>query len=264
VIEFTAGQLTGWVMLFFWPFVRILSLLAVAPVFGENSVPRTAKIGLALLITWVIAPTLHAIPNIPPVSFAGVWLLIQQILIGVAIGLVMRVAFAAVQAAGDIIGLQMGLGFASFYSAAIGANTMVLAQILNTFAMLLFIAFNGHLVIIGILADTFTRLPLDGGTITAGGWQLAANWGGTVFASGLSLAMPLVASLLTINIAMGILNRASPQLSIFSIGFPLTLLAGLTMLFYLTPQLGELFRHLFMTTFHTVDILLGPTAPANG
>lgn len=244
MIEFTTSQVTGWVMAIFWPFVRILAFVAVAPILGENGLSRVAKVGMAVLIAFVIAPTLPPMPATAPVSYAGVWLVIQQVLIGTGIAMVMRVVFAAVQAAGDYIGLQMGLGFASFYSAAMGANVMVLAQILNVFALLLFVAFNGHLLLIAILAESFFALPI-GGAVSTDGWQLLAQWGGTVFTAGLLLSLPLVTALLMINLALGVLNRASPQLSIFSIGFPLTLTMGLVLLTFMTPQLGGLVERMF-------------------
>lgn len=261
MIDFTSGQLTGWVMLVFWPFVRLLAFVATAPVFGENMVPRRVKIALAGLLAFVIAPTLGPPPDVPPVSVAGAWLIIEQVMIGAALGLVMRLAFGVVQSTGEFIGMQMGLGFASFYSAAIGANTMVLGQLLNTFAMLLFLALNGHLVLIDILTRSFTLLPIGAGEIDGNGWMLAARTGAIIFTAGISLALPLIATLLTINMAMGILNRASPQLSIFSIGFPMTLMTGLIVLTFLTPDLGSLLHRLFDTLF---ERMLAVTAALAG
>lgn len=249
MIHFTSGQLTGWIMLVFWPFVRLLAFVATAPLFGENMVPRRVQIGLAGLLAFVIAPTLGPIPDVPPVSIAGVWLIVQQVMIGAALGLVMRLAFGVVQAAGEFIGMQMGLGFASFYSAAMGTNTMVLGQILNTVAMLLFLAFNGHLVLIDILTRSFTLLPIGAGEFDGNGWMLAARTGAILFTAGVSLSLPLIATLLTIHMAMGILNRASPQLSIFSIGFPMTLMTGLIVLTFLMPDLGGFMHRLFDTLF---------------
>lgn len=245
MIEFSSAQITGWVMSFFWPFVRILAFVGVAPIFGENSAPRLVKIGIAVLLATVIAPTLDGIPAIPPLSYAGVWLLAQQVVIGIAIGLVMRVVFAAVQAAGAYIGLQMGLGFATFYSAALGTNTVVLSRFLNLFAILMFLAMNGHLVMIRILARTFQIVPIGSAGLDASAWHIIAHWGGTVFSAGLILALPLIAALLAANLAMGILNRASPQLSIFSIGFPMTLIAGLVMLMFMAPLLGRVYGGMF-------------------
>lgn len=235
MIDFSSGQITGWIMFFFWPFVRLLAFVATAPIFGEGSVPRRVKIGLAGLLAFIIAPTLNTIPDVPPVSFAGVWLIMQQVAIGAALGLVMKLAFGVVETAGEFIGMQMGLSFSHFYSPALGGQTVVLSRILNAFAILLFLALNGHLVLIEILTRSFTLLPIGAGGLNASGWQLAVATGAILFKAGVSLAMPLVATLLIIHLAMGVLNRASPQLSIFSIGFPMMLLAGLAVMAFLTP-----------------------------
>ena len=265
MIQIASGDLTAWVMTFFWPFVRILAFVAVAPIFGENTLSRLGKIGVAVALSILIAPTIEAFPRVSPVSFAGVGLLFQQILIGSGIAMVMRVVFAAVQAAGDFVGLQMGLGFASFYSAALGSNAMVLSQLLNTFAMLFFLAFDGHLLLIRILAHTFTALPIAGVRLDPAGWETAALWGATVFTTGVSLALPLIAALLTINLGMGVLNRASPQLSIFSVGFPMTLIAGLLMLFFMVPELGGIFERMFDAGLAAMQRLMagfaGPSGP---
>ena len=260
MIQFDTAALTGWAMALLWPFIRLLAFTATAPVFGHNAVPRPAKLAVALVLTILIAPTLPPMPDVPPVSYAGVWLVLQQIVIGVAMGLVMRVVFAVVQAAGDYIGLQMGLGFASFYSPAAGANIMVISRFLNLLAILFFLAINGHLLMIRILAESFITLPVGASGLGAAGWRLVALWGGTVFSAGLLLALPLVAVLLMISLALGIMNRASPQLSIFSVGFPLSLTTGLIMLTYMTSELGGIFTRLFQHGFETLSQLIGAMA----
>jgi flagellar biosynthetic protein FliR len=105
-------------------------------------------------------------------------------------------------------------------------------------AMLIFVAVDGHLLMISALADSFQALPIGDAPIAGQGWMVLVVGGGQIFASGLMLSLPLVTALLTINLAMGILNRASPQFSIFAVGFPLTLLAGIWMLQLLMPHLA--------------------------
>lgn len=245
--EFSSADLSGWMLLFFWPFVRLLAFVAAAPILGENAVPVRVKVGLAALLAFVVAPVLDPMPAVPPVSVAGIWLIMQQVTVGAALGLVMRLAFAAVQGAGEFIGMPMGLGFASFYSPVDGTNTAVLGQLLNAFAVLLFLAFNGHLLLIDLLVRSFAVLPVGAHAMHGSGWMLAARTGGIIFTAGVGLALPLMATLLAINVAMGILNRASPQLTIFSIGFPITLLTGLAMITFLVPRLGALYARLFNT-----------------
>jgi flagellar biosynthetic protein FliR len=229
VLSVTSDQLNVWMVAFLWPFVRMLALISTAPVFSEAAVPRTVKVGLAALLALAITPTLGALPSVPLVSAGGFWILIQQVLIGAAMGFSMRMVFAMVQAAGEYAGLQMGLSFASFYDPTSGGNTTVLARLLNVIAMLIFLATDGHLMLIMTLAESFHTLPIADAPLAASGWFLLVSAGSQIVAGGLMLALPLIATLLTLNLAMGILNRVSPQFSIFSVGFPITLLAGIGM-----------------------------------
>ncbi|OHV12016.1 flagellar biosynthetic protein FliR [Kushneria phosphatilytica] len=257
MIEVTEAQLMHWVTLFLWPFFRLLAFVAAAPVFGESAIPRLAKIGMAAALTVLIAPTLPPMPEISPISYAGIWLIVQQLLIGVALGLVMRVVFAAIMAAGDFIGLQMGLSFASFFSSEAQGNTMILARLFNLFAVLMFLAFDGHLIMIQLLIETFQRLPVGAGTLNTEGFRDVATYGSVIFSAGMLLAIPLITALLIINLSMGILNRASPQFSVFSVGFPITLLTGVTLLTFMTPELGSVFQRIFEQGLqHMVEIVV--------
>lgn len=256
MVEVTYDQLQLWLVSFLWPFCRISAFLLSAPLLGHTSVPNQAKIGLAVLIAVVVAPTLPPLPQTPVVSWAGLGIMVEQLLIGVAIGLVMRVTFSAVQAAGEFIGLQMGLAFATFFAADTGANTMVLSRLLYMITLLMFLAFNGHLAVLEILAGTFSRLPIGSVHFNPSAWDMLARYGSTIFASGLLLALPLVASLLIINLSMGILNRSAPQLTVFSIGFPITLLLGLILLMVLMTDLERFLERLFADGLQFLQQLL--------
>ncbi|MEO5659837.1 MAG: flagellar biosynthetic protein FliR [Polaromonas sp.] len=249
VFSVTSDQLSVWLLAFLWPFVRMLALISTAPVFSEKAVPRTVKVGLAMLLALVIAPTLGKLPAVPLLSSAGLWILLQQILIGAAMGFSMKLVFAMVQAAGEYVGLQMGLSFASFFDPTSGGQTMVLARFLNVIAMLIFLAVDGHLVLIMTLAESFHILPIADAPLAAGGWLLLATAGSQVFLGGLILALPLIATLLTLNLSMGILNRVSPQFSIFAVGFPITLLAGMAMLQVLMQYMGPFLEPRFAAGF---------------
>ena len=252
VFSVTADQLNVWLVAFFWPFVRMLSLIGTAPLFSEKSVPRTVKVSLAVLLTIVIAPTLGPLPPVPMVSAASLWIVMQQILIGAAMGFSMKLVFSMVQAAGEYVGLQMGLSFASFFDPTSGGATRVLARFLNVMAMLIFLAVDGHLVLIAALAESFQTLPIADAPLAASGWFILASAGGHIFLGGLILALPLVATLLTLNLAMGILNRVSPQFSIFAVGFPITLLAGIAMLQLLMQYLAPFLEPRFAAGFTTM------------
>lgn len=256
VFSVTSDQLSAWMIAFLWPFVRMFALISTAPIFSEKSVPRTVKVGLSVLLAIAIAPTLGTLPSVSLVSAGGVWVLIQQILIGAAMGFSMKMVFAMVQAAGEYAGLQMGLSFASFFDPTSGGNTMVLARLLNVIAMLIFLTVDGHLVLIETLAESFRLLPIADAPLAARGWFLLVSAASQIFLGGLILALPLIATLLTLNLAMGILNRVSPQFSIFAVGFPITLLAGIAMLQILMQYMGPFLEPRFVARFTFIRELL--------
>ena len=247
MISLTDAQINAWLINFIWPLTRILGLIMVAPVFGHRSVPARVKIGLGVFIALVVAPTLPPMPDVGLGSWYGLLILVQQALIGVAIGFTMRVIFAAVEAAGEIVGLQMGLGFASFFDPQSAGQTLVVAQLFNILAVLLLLAVNAHLLLLGVLVDSFHGLPISPHPLSAAGFFNLAAYGSTVFAVGLQLALPLIAILLMTNLALGILTRSAPQLNIFAIGFPITLGVGLITLDitlpYFTPQLERMLQN---------------------
>jgi flagellar biosynthesis protein FliR len=241
----TYAQLNAWLTAFLWPFVRILALVASAPILGHASVPTTTKIGLAAFLAVIVAPTLGAMPPVTVFSAAGIWILVNQVLIGLALGFTMQVVFGAVETAGGIIGLGMGLGFATLIDPQSRGSTDVLSMLLNMIAMLAFVALDGHLQTISALVMTFQSVPVSANVLAAPGWRTLADWGVTLFAGGLMLALPVVAALLIANLCLGILNRAAPQIGIFQVGFPLTMLVGLLLIQLMLPNMIPFFARLF-------------------
>lgn len=259
MINLTDAQLNTWLINFIWPLTRILGLIMVAPVFGHRAVPARVKIGLGIFIALIIAPTLPPMPAVGLGSWHGLFILVQQLLIGIAIGFIMRIVFAAAEAAGEIVGLQMGLGFASFFDPQSAGQTLVLARFFNMLALLVFLAVNAHLLLIGVLVDSFQTLPISPQPLSAAGFYTVATFGSTVFAVGLQLALPLIAILLMTNLSLGILTRSAPQLNIFAIGFPITLGVGLIVLDltlpYFVPQLEQMLQNGFQATTLVIQTL---------
>ncbi|MFX1763590.1 flagellar biosynthetic protein FliR [Paraburkholderia sp. A1RI-2L] len=241
----TYAQLNLWLTAFLWPFTRILALVAAAPLVGHRSVPTRVKIGLAAFTTLIVAPTLQSMPQVTVFSAEGVWILVNQFLIGAALGFTMQIVFAVVTAAGDLMGLGMGLGFASFFDPQANTSTPALSSWLNIMAMLAFLVFDGHLQMIAALVETFHSVPVSANVLSGNGYRLIANWGATVFNAGLLLSLPVVVALLITNISLGILNRAAPQIGIFQIGFALTMLVGLLLIQLMMPNLIPYFARLF-------------------
>jgi flagellar biosynthetic protein FliR len=259
MISLTDAQLNTWLINFIWPLTRILGLIMVAPVFGHRAVPGRVKIGLGIFIALIIAPTLPPMPDVGLGSWHGLFILVQQLLIGISIGFIKRIVFAAVEAAGEIVGLQMGLGFASFFDPQSAGQTLVLARFFNMLALLVFLAVNAHLLLIGVLVDSFQTLPISPQPLSAAGFYNVAAFGSTVFAVGLQLALPLIAILLMTNLSLGILTRSAPQLNIFAIGFPITLGVGLIVLDltlpYFAPPLELMLQNGFQATTMVIQTL---------
>lgn len=261
MFEVTTDQLYGWIAAFLWPMFRLLALIATAPLFAESTIPRRAKVLLAASLAVIVSPTIGNIPTAPVYSFEGLLVVMNEVGIGVAMGFSMRLVFAAVQMAGEVIGLQMGLSFASFYDRSSGGQTMVLSRFLNIVATLMFLALDGHLMMLAALVDSFQGVPIAGVPLSGHGWGMVARAGSMVFASGTLLALPMIAALLTLNLAMGILNRASPQLSIFAVGFPVTLLGGMLVMALCMPQMGVYMQHLVDTGLQTAAAVIDQLAP---
>lgn len=247
-------QLYGLVSHTFFIMVRIAALLHVAPIFGEKAVSPRLRAGLALLIAILIGGTLPD-AQIGLYSWEGGWVLAKEVIIGAAMGLTLQLLFAAVRMSGEIIGMQMGLSFATFFDPGAG-NSPVISRFLNLLVTLLFLAFNGHLWLLALLAETFQTLPVDATPLHAGGFMYLVTHAGMIFSQGLMLGLPVIALLLCINFILGLLNRLTPQLSIFVIGFPLTLTFGMLALFLIAETLAPFFERLMATGFDTLGGLI--------
>lgn len=188
--------------------------------------PRRTRLILSLGVAVGIAPALPAMPAISPTSMIGLWILAQQILIGIGMGFSMRIVYTAIDQAGQFIGFQMGLGFATFFDKMSSAQTAVIAEFIGLLALLAFLSINGHLMYVATLTQSFVAIPVTATPLGSASWLNIAELGRHIFSGGLLLALPVIAALLITNIALGVLTRAAPQLNLFAVGFPITLMGG--------------------------------------
>ena len=235
MFQFTEAQLLAWLAMVVYPFVRIGALIGTAPLLSDPSVPRRIKIGLAIFVTLIVAPGIDAVPNVELLSGDGFLLLGRQLLIGAAMGFAMRLAFAAIEYAGDLIGFQMGLGYATLLDPETNDQTPMIGSLLRYFASLGFLVANGPLLMIAGVAESFQGLPISGTGGLFGDWQMLVLQGSTIFGLALHMALPVIAALLVTNVALGVMTRAAPQLNLFSIGFPITITVGLVVLLISMP-----------------------------
>lgn len=245
MISFTTTQLYAWIAGFLWPLTRILGLLSAAPVFGNTGVPQLVKLTLGVLIALVVSPTLPPVPAIDPTSWAGLLIVAQELLIGLAMGFTMRLVFAAIEFAGEISSSTMGLSFATFFDPTSAGRSSAISQFLALVATMAFLALNAHLALIEALVESFFTLPIAGTPLSLAAPLEMVRWGGRIFSAGLQLSMPIVAALLVTNVALAILTRAAPQLNLFGIGFPITLGAGFLVISLTLPYLGTPLQNLF-------------------
>ncbi len=243
-MQFTDAQMQQWLADFFWPFVRIGAVLMVAPVFSVRQVPARWRVLLAVLITLLLQPLIPSSPVVDVFGPEGVMIALQQVGIGAMMGFVLQLAFNALVFGGQAMAYSMGLGFANMMDPANGVQVPVVSQYWLILAMLAFLLGNGHLLLLGSVAQSFHLLPVATDGLSRAGLWGVVSWSSRLFAAGLLMALPVIVALLLINIGMGVVSRAAPQLNIFSIGFPIILLAGFLVIWLTLPQVMQGFDQL--------------------
>jgi flagellar biosynthetic protein FliR len=245
MITLTSGELNAWIAGLLWPLTRILGLITASPLFGNNAVPVSMKVSLGVLLATIMAPVVPAVPAADPMSMAGLLILMQELLIGAAMGFSMRIVFAAIEFAGEVASMTMGLGFATFFDPNSAGRSSAVGQLLALVATMAFLAVNAHLVLLSALAESFVTLPISATPMSVGAPLELVKWGGRIFSAGLQLSLPIIAALLITNVALGILTRAAPQLNLFGIGFPVTLGVGMLTISLVMPYMGAPIVNLF-------------------
>lgn len=243
MLSYSLDELATMVSAYTWVLFRVASVMMTMPVFGTQLLPARIRLYLALIIAMLVTPQIPPVPEIDALSL-GSWVVIaEQILIGAAMGFMLQLLFQIHVLAGQIIAMQMGLGFASMNDPSMGISVAVVGQVFTMLVTLLFLTLNGHLVVIEVLADSFTTLPI-GQTLRAEDFYtlvLRFSW---VMAAALLIGLPAIIALLIVNLAFGVMMRAAPQLNIFSIGFPLTLVFGFFILWVLLNNVGAEYQAL--------------------
>lgn len=260
MINISSAQLDAWLGLFIFPLTRVLALLATAPIFNNAALPMNIRLVMGLAITFALATVLPAPPPIPAGSWLGLAIIGEQLLIGLMMGFALRIAFAALDVAGELIGLQMGLSFATFFDPGRGGETSVVAEFLGLLTALIFLAMNGHLLMLTLLAESFTLLPVSATPFHAAGFSSLLTASAMMFSLGVMLALPLITALLVTNISLGVLSRVAPALNLFAVGFPVTLGLGFLVLLLSLPYIGAAMDSVFSRGFTTMELVLRTAA----
>jgi flagellar biosynthetic protein FliR len=237
MITFSEAQVMAWLTPWIWPFFRMMGLFTSAPVLSLKGIPRRVKIGLSLLIVVAAQPSLPEMPPIALDSPMALMVVAQQLLIGLSLGFAARVIFAALEFAGEIVGLQMGLNFAAFFDPVMATQSTSISRFYGTVAAWLFVVMNGHLMLTAALVQSFQTFPVGPEPLGFIKTLQPQAWGAEVFKLGLWISLPIVSMLLLVNLVLGLVARVAPQMSIFNVGFPITIGVGLTGLWLTLPMM---------------------------
>jgi len=237
MLTFTEAQVLEWITPLLWPFLRVLALFSALPVFAQRGVPARVRVALAFLIAFCAQATLPTMPVIPLDSAPAVLAVVQQLLIGLSLGFAVRIVFSAVEFAGEMIGLQMGLNFAGFFNPMTGGEATPTSRFFGIAVSWLFIVIGGHLMLIDAVIQSFQVFPVGPEPFAFLRAVQPQTWGAEVFRLGLWIALPMIAMLLFVNLVLGIISRVAQQMNIFSIGFPITVSVGLVGMLMTLPMM---------------------------
>lgn len=237
MLTFNEAQVTAWLTPLLWPFLRMLALFSTAPVLSQRNVPLRVRVSLAFLIAVCAQASLPEMPVVALDSPQAVLVVIQQVLIGLTLGFSARIIFASIEFAGELVGLQMGLNYASFFDPSTGTQGTALGRFFGITASWLFIVINGHLLLIMALVQSFTAFPVGPEPFAFLKAVQPQVWGAEVFKLGLWIALPMLTMLLFVNLVLGVISRVSQQMNIFAIGFPVTLGVGLLAVLLTLPMM---------------------------
>jgi flagellar biosynthetic protein FliR len=228
----TEEQLSQFIGQYLWPLLRISAFYFAVPVIGARTVPARVRIILTLFTSIMIAPVLPPAPIISFLSMQGFMMIIQEILIGLALGFAMQVVLHVFVLAGQFMAMKMGLGFAAMNDPSSGVSVTILSQFYLLLSTLLFLSSNGHLVILQLMIDSFTTFPIGGAGMSTTHFMTIVDLGSWLFSAALLITLPLFTSLMIVNMSFGVMSRSAPQMNVFTVGFPITLIFGFILMWF--------------------------------
>lgn len=247
------AQLWLWLLAMIRPGAALLA----APIFGAAAVPLQLRIILSLAIGIAAMSSVpFALPQEGLASMAGIGLIMAEVLAGLSLGFALQIGYAAAFIAGESIANAMGLGFSSMVDPISGNSTPVIGQFLSIISTFLLLAMDGHLLLIRFIVMSYQALP-PGELMPAGAFEAIARFGGTMFASGAIIALPVTFTLILVQLIMGMLARTAPSLNLFAVGMPATILAGLVLLAIGAPIMGEAIADSLRQSLDLVQQLAG-------
>lgn len=222
-----------------WPLPRITSLFLSMPLVSSMLVPMRVRLVLALAFAFICSPLIS--DSLSFLNFEGGYLtiLFHEILLGILMGFVLQLVFQVFIIGGQIIAMQAGLGFATMVDPSTKASVPLISQFYLMLVSLIFLALNGHLAIFDALLSSFRIMPVGEMKVGLPAVSSVLNFSGWMFKESVLVALPAILALLIVNLAFGVMTRVAPQLNIFSMGFPITLLMGMVIIRISLPGVAE-------------------------
>ena len=217
--------------------VRISAMLLVAPLFYSSTVSIPVRITIAVAIAVMLMQAV-ATPKLDPISPAGAMALAGEALIGAAIGFIFQIGFSAVALAGEQIAASTGLGFAAMVDPQSGSQSPVINQFLSVIMLFTFLSLEGHHILFKLLSASYKALPIGGAFLGTASLIGIAKAGALIFSAGMLACLPIIVALFLVTLVIGILTRLAPQMNLFSVGFAISILAGLALLLVALPGLA--------------------------
>jgi flagellar biosynthetic protein FliR len=254
-MNFLAADVVERFYTFLWPMLRISALMITAPIFSLSAFNTRLRILVALVLAWLVYP-LYTWPVIDPTSAQGLVEVFNQIMIGATMGLILQIVVAAVVVAGQSIAAAMGLSMANMIDPNLG-NVPVISQLLIVMSTLIFVGFGGHAILLGLILESFNSLPIGTNILNQAVYGRVLQWSSMMFLGAVLMALPVMVSLLFINVGLGIVTRAAPSLNIFAVGFPAMIMAGLVILIISLESIGGRIEWLWVQGFSLVRDVIG-------
>ncbi len=229
-MEISDTQIATFLHQYLLPFFRLGAMFTVMPILASRIVAPRVRLMLAILVTILIVPFMPKIPAEYSLSLTSLLFVTQEVAIGLLIGFLFQIVFQVFVLSGQFMAMKMGLGFASMNDPTNGVQTTVLSQFFLMLMTMMFVSADGHVILIKILVESFTSLPPGEWVLKPSVFFALVSTAGWMFSAALVFSLPVLTSLLFVNIAFGVMSRAAPQLNIFAIGFPFTLLMGLVLI----------------------------------
>lgn len=242
--------------LYWWPFCRILALFSMAPLFNHKSVSVRIRVLLALALTVALGTALPDMPAIDPLSLKGLLTALEQVAFGVLLGLTLQLVFTIFMLVGEVVSTQMGMSMARYNDPVNGvSSSSILYQLYFILLVLLFFAIDGHLVTVSVLYQSFLYWPVGSGLhfFAMQSFIHALAW---ILAAAVLVTLPVVFCLTLVQFCFGLLNRISPAMNLFSLGFPISILMGLLCVYLTLPDLPDRYLHLTREMLHNIGVIL--------